>query len=46
MSNSRISMRMPVATFWTVPMIRPSAFSSRQRSKGTSVNPVAAGIVA
>ena len=42
--NSFISTWKPALAFCTVPTMRPSAFSSRQRSNGTSANDVAAGI--
>ncbi|MND09176.1 hypothetical protein D3C83_322990 [compost metagenome] len=40
----RTSTLMPVSFFCTVPMMTPSAFSSSQRSNGTSAIEVAAGI--
>ena len=43
-SYSRTSTLTPASTFCTVPTTRPSAFSSRQRSNGTSANELAFGI--
>ena len=44
--NSRTSTERRSSVFCTVPTITPSAFSSRQRSNGTSAIDVAGGIVA